>query len=421
MLRATTRSALHETSMHARQSSSRNASTCRTAAIEDCSGRGMEVLVLGTSNCIGPASYAEKTGARLGVSLTNLSVGACSSTLGLYQLHKVQKVRRGVAFIDFAINDNDTGWNLWGKQHAPRSIADNIRTIVARLRSMNFLPILLVSASKLDLESEPYGNALHREICMKERINFIDLRSIVLGAINQGADRNALMHDDYHISCRAADETASFLAAIVRRMNETTFTLVPQSASILRGRVVDARELFPSAALVDRGSSLRSAFHGRLVIGDILHIPLGHNERVRGIMINVGAKGGTISLCGGELEIIKSMTSYWDAEHPDWFGSLLIDFAYPLLGSVQGVTIKIVGPDVAPTERTIHSKATLPGRYGEIEIEGVLLTECDNAQYDYFGPAYDWMPLDLSELSEGRQLSERLASLHCGMDCNRRA
>ena len=36
------------------------------------------LLVLGTSNCIGPTSLVEKLGAKI---RTNLSVGACSSLL----------------------------------------------------------------------------------------------------------------------------------------------------------------------------------------------------------------------------------------------------------------------------------------------------------------------------------------------------
>ena len=152
---------------------------------------------------------------------------------------------------------------------------------------MNFMPILLVSASALDLKSEPYGDALHREICAAERINFIDMRRLVLGAIERGASRRALMRDEYHISERASDEVATFLAAVVKRMSAKSFATVPQSASILRAKVAYARELFSRAALVDRGASLRSALHGRLAIGDTLHIPMRDNEHLRGIIIDV--------------------------------------------------------------------------------------------------------------------------------------
>ena len=105
------------------------------------------------------------------------------------------------------------------------------------------------------------------------------------------------------------------------------------------------------------------------------------------------------------------MTTYWTADRPDLFGSLLVDFANPLPGGAGGVTIRVVGPEAVPTERTIHAKPILPGRYGEIEIEGVLLTECSNVQFDYWGPVYNWMPLDLGELLEAQCLADRLASL----------
>ena len=93
--------------------------------------------------------------------LINLSIGACSSTLGLYQLLKVYPVQRGIALIDFAINDPNVGWHLWGAQNAPRIIEETIKTIVARLRSMNFLPISVLLGDEHGL----FGNAMHRGIC----------------------------------------------------------------------------------------------------------------------------------------------------------------------------------------------------------------------------------------------------------------
>ena len=128
-------------------------------------------------------------------------------------------------------------------------------------------------------------------------------------------------------------------------------------------------------------------------------------------MINLGAKGGTIAVCGSGTEVIKSLTTYWDAVSPDTFGSMMIDFAHPLPGGGDGLTIQLVGPDVAPTEPTIHRKPAIPGRYGEIEIEGALLTEVDRMTCDFAGPSYAWMPLDLCNLPEAQKLREGLARL----------
>jgi len=397
--------------IHARPLHSRNTLGYRPSDERNSDSSSVEILALGSSNCVGPNSFIGKAAAALGARIQNLSIGACSSTLGVYQLDKVQPVQRGVAFVDFAINDDDAGLNLWGRQNAPRTIAHNIRTIAARLRSLNYFPILLLSASNLDLEFESFGHTVHREVCVKERINFIDLRSLVLAAIKRGASRNALMRDNFHLTEQASDAVSEFLAVVIRRMNGTSPTLVPLSASIVPSRVVHAKELFPHSALVARGSSLRSALYGRLAIGDVVKIPARNTERLSAIMINMGAKGGTVALKNDSSEIIKSMTAHWDVERPDWYSALLVDFAHPLVGGSAGLTIEIVDCEAGPTEATIHAKPVAPERYGEIEIEGVLLTGCSRIEFDHTRPSYDWMPLDLGELPEARHLSDRLFAL----------
>jgi hypothetical protein len=125
-------------------------------------------------------------------------------------------------------------------------------------------------------------------------------------------------------------------------------------------------------------------------------------------MINVGAPGGTIAIRGGDTVVVKSMTIYWDKKRPELFGSIMIDFAHPLPGG-QGLSLHILGVDAVPTERTIHAKPILQNRYGAIEIEGVLLTRRERTEFNYSAPVYDWMPLDLAELPEVRQLVARLA------------
>lgn len=374
-------------------------------------GRELDMAVLGTSNCVGSNSFVEKAGAKAGARVRNLSVGACSSGCGVYQLDKVKPVRRGVAFIDFAINDHATAMDLWGRERARHIIAANLGTMAARLRGMNFLPIVLICASDFHIEGEPFGHALHREICSKQGINFVDLRRIVREAIERGVPRDSLMRDDCHLSDAAGDAVAEFLAAIMRRTGATPSISVSRSHPILPSRVIRAEELFPQTALVDRGSALRSALHGRVKAADIIHIPARTGERLSGIMINTGAWGATVALRGAGVEVIKPLTVYWDSEHPDWYIAMFVDIAQPLLGGPAGVTLEIVDRDAVPTERTIHVKPPLPGRYGEIEIEGVLLIGDRPAYVSNSGPCYGWMPLDLGELPEAEHLRARLGAL----------
>jgi glycosyltransferase involved in cell wall biosynthesis len=371
----------------------------------------LQVLAIGSSNCIGPNSFIEKAGTIVGTRVQNLSIGACSSTLGLYQLDKIGPVRRGVAFIDFAINDNDTASNLWNREDADRVITDNILTITARLQALNFLPILLLCASDLDLEFEPLGYAVHRAVCLKERINFIDFRGILIGAVRRGGSKAAMMRDNFHLSKSATGAVAEFLAAVIGRMNATRPARTTHFASILPSRTLGADMLFPQDALVQHESYLRTASYGRLTAGETAHLPVREAERLRAIMINAAAKGGTIAVRNSESEVIKSMTAYWSPEHPERYSALLIDFARSPPGGPAGITMQIVGSEAVPTERTIHERPVVPDRYGELEIEGVLLTGCHPVELAYSRQSYDWLPLDLGELPETHRLSDRLAAM----------
>src|SRR5689334_2135495 len=101
----------------------------------------MQMVALGTSNCIGADSFVEQLRAQANITLQNLSVGACSSNLGLYQLKEIRRAMRGIGVIDFAINDSDAGLNLWGTSRGGKIISDNISTIASHLRSNDYLPI----------------------------------------------------------------------------------------------------------------------------------------------------------------------------------------------------------------------------------------------------------------------------------------
>ena len=371
----------------------------------------LQVLAIGSSNCIGPNSFIGKAAAILGTPVQNLSIGACSSTLGLYQLDKIEPVGRGVAFIDFAINDGDTALNLWSREDARRIIADNIKALVSRLHALNFFPILLLCASDLDLEFEPFGHVVHHAVCVKERISFFDLRGLLIGAVKSGANGTALMRDNFHLSEPAIGAVAEFLAAVLGRMKATQPSRTAHLTSIVPSRMVGADALFPQGTLVRRESWLRAASYGRLTQGETMTLPVREAEHLRAIVINDAARGGTVAVGNGESEVIKSMTAYWRPEHPERYGALLVDFARSPPGGPAGITLQIVGSDAIPTEPTIHGRPAAPDRYGELEMEGVVLAGSHPVELAYSRQSYDWLPLDLSELPEAHRLSDRLVAI----------
>ncbi len=170
-------------------------------------------------------------------------------------------------------------------------------------------------------------------------------------------------------------------------------------------------ELFPPERLVDRESSLRSATFGSLRTGETLRLDVTDQERIAALMINTGAKGGTVAIRGGGNEAIKALTIYWRKNQPDIYSSILVDMAAPITGGPEGVTVEIVDKDRAPSEKTLEVKPTLPGRYGEIEIEGALITRTRSEQHAFSAPSYGDLPLNLGTLPEVDPAIEALSSL----------
>jgi hypothetical protein len=369
----------------------------------------MEIFVLGTSNCLGPHSVVTKM-MDAGLRVRNLSLGACTSTMGLYLLDQIPKVDRGIALIDYSINDADAGWNLWGTARAPHIVGGNIRTIASRLSAMNYIPVVVIMPSNLDSDFELLGEQLHRDICLDEKINFINLRQLFRSAA-AGVSLSTLMRDGGHMSDAAARQVARFFAEIVAQVYGGEWSSDARSTPVFRARTIEAAQIFGANAMVKRESSIRSAFYGRLNLGETIRIPVQDTERLAGILINTGAKGGTVVIEGSNAEITKSLTVYWHEDHPEWYGALLVDVAGPILGGPSGVTMTVAPADRAPTERTLHGRPVLPNRYGEVEIEGVVVLERDCAAFEYLKLTCTQWPLDLGMTEAAKRLRDSLAKL----------
>jgi hypothetical protein len=347
----------------------------------------------------------------LAVPVRNFSIGASSSALSLYLLDQLAPAGRGIAFIDYAINDGDFAWNLWGPANARRIIGDNIRTLASRLNAMSYIPVVLVMPSDLDKEQELLGERLHCDICREEGITYFNLHRLFRSLIAAGGSIAALMRDDCHISGSAGELVARFLAEIVDRAGSAAWSQSAQTASVVRARAIPASQFFPAETLVERKSSWRSAPYGRLNLGEVIGIPIGGGERLAGILINMGAKGGTVVIQGAGCEVTKSLTAYWDEAHPDQYSAMLVDIAQTIVGGPSGVTMKIVSSDRAPTERTLHARRVLPNRYGEVEIEGILAIGCDYMAFEFLKQTCAGMPLDLQTAPAAADLSQSLARL----------
>jgi SAM-dependent methyltransferase len=369
----------------------------------------MDLLVLGTSNCVISDSFVDSIRPRTGITLRNLSLGACTSSLGLYMLSEVPPVSRGVALIDYGLID---GWALsvWGALFGAQ-LERNLKTLMMRLRSLGYTPLVLLAASDIDADYKPVQDRVYEAVCAAAGVSIINLRIILRRALFEGATVSALMRDGSHLSAAAGAVLGELLSALIDRMAASRPAMAEIVSEVIATRVVPSAELFSADRLVTHESSLRRATCGRLRTGDVLRVPARQNERIGAILLNTGAKGGIVAIRGAAGEVIKSLTSYWHEADPEAFSSYIVDILAPVTGGDAGIAIEIVDKDWTPTETTLMNRRILPGRYGEIEIEGILLCGTEASTEKAVVPVYDWLPLDIAAMPEASLMVTALARL----------
>ncbi len=203
------------------------------------------------------------------------------------------------------------------------------------------------------------------------------------------------MRDDWHVSEPAAYLIAGFVGEIFDRVQTTSIKSFRRISS-LKVRVLPADDVFPPETLVQRASHFALLF----TAGFGRALPVGRDEQVAGIMVNVGAPGGSLRIQGPDGAVVKSLTFKWSGQEPSVYFSLLADLARPVRGGPDYVTVEIVRDDIPPTEATVHGVPPPKKRDSEIEIEGVLVLSTQEASSVESVWDCPDLPLDLSALPE---------------------
>ncbi|HZP19812.1 MAG TPA: hypothetical protein VFB16_06330 [Bauldia sp.] len=341
--------------------------------------------------------------------LQNLSIGASASTVGLYQSAAIRPARNGFALFDYAINDNDAGYNLWGLARAPAVIATTFHTLAALVAAAGYFPIVLILPSDLSKAEDFFGEAVHRDICLRLGLNYLSVRTLVLRAIAAGVPTATLMRDEWHMSDAVADLLAGLLAGIIATLDRARPVLTARREKVQALRTVPAPHLFQENRIGALASSLRQASYGLLAAGMRIEVALAEGERVGGIMVNGGGNGANLVL-RGEREVVKRVNFEWSGYRPKPFFSVFVDLAEPLAGSSGTVTIELAGDDRLPTERTIHERPLNAEVPREVELEAVFITGPER-DLDFVSRSYPGLPLDLGELGETERFYRALLGL----------
>lgn len=331
----------------------------------------MPITFLGTSNCITHGSFVPHAGAALGELVRNLSIGASSSAVGLYYLDRMIIADKDPVILDYAINDS--GYISAGLK-SDDAVTSYLGTIVARIRKAGGIPILLIVPSYAGLNKPSVGEEVHLQFCEANCIHYLNTARLFREALAMGCPRDILMRDESHMSATVTPVIGELISEAVQALRAAETEPVSAESRDWRVRVIKAESLVPPDRLIEHASSFYKAPFLVLRSAERLTLNINATEMLVGVMANTGALGGNLRLVG-DRTIVKSMTIYWDAARPDWFTSIMVDLVEPLRGSPSGITIELVGENMVATEGTLHHKPTLPGRYGEVQIEGFLVAK----------------------------------------------
>jgi hypothetical protein len=369
----------------------------------------MDVLVLGTSNCLISESFIKYFQSYSGFQIENRSIGASSSSVGLYILETVDLKKFAFAILDYEINDNGViGQNI----KSIDDIKENIRSIVAITRSLGATPIVTIIPSQATLKAATQAERAHLEVCEQEGVHYLNVADFFREALSQNVvTLDLLMRDSAHMSALVTPLIGEALAKGLKTIEEAASRQTTHRTAVRKLRAVKAQSLFPENSLIERESSVYQSVYGKLQQGMRITVPVEEDECLLALMLNTGGLGANVGFSNGESSAVKSLIVYWDKKDPDWFTAICVDFKRPLPGSKAGIEVEILSPDAEATERTLHQKPFLEGRYGEVEIEGFLIGTQAKVEVDCTVTARPMLPLDLWEIVGRRDFSERLAAL----------
>ncbi|MFC4168407.1 hypothetical protein [Teichococcus aestuarii] len=330
----------------------------------------MEALVLGTSNCVMRDGFLKyfREHARCGV--TTRSIGGVLSSTGLYYFGEVRDQHHDYAIIDYEINDHQA---VNAGLTTTQRLEQNLCNLVTEIRLSGKKPILLILPSLAHLEKPSSVELMQEAFCQKMQVPYFNVTAIFRAAMLLGATKEKLMRDSAHMSQSAAVVIGQALSECITEMESVISIESSMTVMCHKTHRILASSLVKPERVIERGSSLRTAQFAQIFEGESLLIPIGENEVLSSIMINNGAKGCIASFNNGNRTVSRQLIMYWDTNNPDVYNSMHVDFFDELEGSKNGIIMKLEPIDYLVTERLLHGRPPLPGRYGELQIEGFLV------------------------------------------------
>ncbi|HVN85719.1 MAG TPA: hypothetical protein VMW17_12830 [Candidatus Binatia bacterium] len=368
----------------------------------------MKLLVLGSSNEIGPGSYVDHLGRLPDFEIINRSIGASSTSAGLYALLSDDTPDVRYALINYEVNDEGV---LQTRIRTAEEVSLSVRTLLYLLRARGCTPVLTILPSTPARDRPSWAETLHRTLCREEGVHVVGGADLFRAAWRTGGRWDEMLRDPFHMGLAATPIVAAAFARAFRALDATSPTPREWTTTMLPIRVVPAAVLVPPERRVFRASSHRSAWHAVLRLGERLTVPVGPGERLLAMAINSGAPGATVAFTSDGQRVVKRLAVSFSEKTRGEFISVVVDFKQAVPGGTSGILIEVLPADAEETEPTLHQQPVANGRPGVIEIEGFVVAAGSPVAASCTGVARPRVPCELSDVIDSEKVVARLATL----------
>lgn len=323
----------------------------------------LRILVLGASNEIMRGGWLSDLSAYW---IENLSIGASSSTAGIFSYAKKAAGNAKVAILSYELNE-DTIRHRGLLTEA--EIRNNWIWLTSQLRRNGTEPVILILPRAKDGSLvTTITRDLQRALAMQLQIPLIDLSEMFLEAVQRGCPTKALMQDNSHMTPSAARVVGDVARRCLDVLHASPKAPVIPPQPAVDFRVVWMNDHSQGHKVITRGTSLTTATLLQLTKGQSVTVPCPPGSEIVALVVNRLAPGGNVRI--GDVR--KRVAFCKTPDDVGKFMSVVVDFKGGAVIPKDSFTLT-VGDDGPVTEPTHMSKPIAQGHAPLVEIEAVIL------------------------------------------------
>ncbi|MBB3996169.1 hypothetical protein GGR95_003842, partial [Sulfitobacter undariae] len=298
--------------------------------------------------------------------IENNSIGASSSTAGIFSYAKSDRKGAEFAILSYEMNEHTIARSGL-LSHS--EIRENWRWLTSKLRRDGTTPIILILPRATNNKMiTTVTRDLQREIALELGVHVIDLSELFIDAARIRASIEGLMQDNSHMTLPAAKIVGNIIGRCLDDLRGTNRDVQIDVPLDTEFQVVWMHEYAKDNQKIKRKTSVTSAMLVQLEEHQSLTIPCPDGAEIVAVVVNRLASGGI-------LKVGKTAKKLAFCNSPEDVGKFMLvvsDFAGGTVVTGNSLTMW-VERDGCVTEPTHMAKEIADGYDPMIEIEAIIL------------------------------------------------